>query len=70
MLQQIENKRSDNPGSVSEGLWALACGLVKRVKISAGCKINGVRHSTVDREKFLQTQNSGVMTEGTHNGKK
>jgi len=22
----------------------------------------------VDREKFLQTQNSGVMTEGSHNG--
>ena len=43
---------------------------MKRVKISAGCKINGVRYSTVDREKFLQTQNSGVMTEGTHNGKK
>ena len=43
---------------------------VKRVNISAGCKINGVRYSTVDREKFLQTQNSGVMTEGTHNGKK
>ena len=70
MLQQIENKRSDNPGSVSEGLWVLACGPVKRVKISAGCKINGVRYSTVDREKFLQTQNSGVMTEGTHNGEK
>ena len=70
MLQQIENKCSDNLGSVSEGLWTLACGPVKQVKISAGCKINRVRYSTVDREKFLQTQNSGVMTEGTHNGKK
>lgn len=28
-----------------------------------------MRYSTVDREKFLLTQNSGVMTEGSHNGK-
>lgn len=69
MLLQIEKKRSENPGSVSEGLWALSCGPVRRVKIGAGCKINGVRYSTVDREKFMQTQNSGVMTEGTHDMK-
>jgi hypothetical protein len=56
-----------NPGSVSEGLWALSCGPCLRVKFSAACKINGVRYSTTDREKFLQTQNSGVMTPGEYN---
>jgi hypothetical protein len=30
--------------------------------------MNGVRYSTVDREKILQTQNSGAMTPGEHNG--
>jgi hypothetical protein len=66
-LQQIENKRKDNPDSVSDGLWALSCGPCLRVKFSAACKMNGVRYSTIDREKFLQTQNSGVMTPGEHN---
>jgi len=28
-----------------------------------------VRYSTVDREKFLVTQNCGVMTPGSHNGR-
>lgn len=68
MLQQIEKKRNENPELVSEGLWALSCGPARRVKTSTACKINGVRFSTVDREKFMQTQNSGVMTEGEHNG--
>ncbi|EEC84281.1 hypothetical protein OsI_30752 [Oryza sativa Indica Group] len=34
----------------------------------ASCIVNGVRYSTVDREKYLQTQNSGVMVDGTHEG--
>jgi hypothetical protein len=63
-------KRKEDPESVSEGVWSLSCGPAKRVKISAACKINGVRYSTVDREKFLQTHNSGVMTEISHAGKK
>jgi hypothetical protein len=68
LLQQIENKRKDNPNSVSEGLWALSCGPCLRVKFSAACKMNRVRYSTVDRGKFPQTQNSGVMTPSEHNG--
>jgi hypothetical protein len=68
LLQQVEKKRNENPELVSEGLWALSCGPARRVKTSTACKINGVRFSTVDREKFMQTQNSGVMTEGEHNG--
>ena len=58
-----------NPESVTDGLWALSCGPVHRVRTSSACKVNGVWLSIVDREKFMQTQNSGVMTPGEHNGK-
>jgi hypothetical protein len=58
----------ENPAAVKEGLWALSCGPDLRVRTYAACKVNGVRYSTVDREKFLLTQNSGVVTGGTHNG--
>ena len=68
MLQQIENKRKENPELVSEGLWALSCGPDLRVKSCAACKVNGVWYSTVDHENFLLTQNSGVMTEVSHDG--
>eukprot|EP00267_Zea_mays_P047756 XP_020400249.1 uncharacterized protein LOC109942570 [Zea mays] len=67
-MSHVEKKRNENPELVSEGLWALSCGPARRVKTSTACKINGVQFSTVDREKFMQTQNSGVMTEGEHNG--
>jgi hypothetical protein len=67
LLQQIANKCKENPDSVSEGLWALSCGPDLRVKTCSACKVNGVRYSTVDREKYLLTQNSGVLTEGSHN---
>ena len=30
--------------------------------------MNGVRYNTVDRERNRQTQNSGVLVDGTHNG--
>ncbi|XP_066320623.1 uncharacterized protein [Miscanthus floridulus] len=64
----IENKHKEHLESVSEGLWALSCGPDLRVKTCASCIVNGVRYSTVDREKFFLTQNSGVMTEGSHDG--
>ncbi|XP_066310955.1 uncharacterized protein [Miscanthus floridulus] len=64
----IENKCKENLESVSEGLWALSCGPDLRVKTCVACKVNGVRYSTVDHENFLLTQNSGVMTEGSHDG--
>ncbi|XP_066396301.1 uncharacterized protein [Miscanthus floridulus] len=66
--KMIENKCKENPESVSEGLWALSCGPDLRVKTCVACKVNGVRYSTVDHENFLLTQNSGVMTEGSHDG--
>ncbi|XP_066385135.1 uncharacterized protein [Miscanthus floridulus] len=64
----IENKHKEHPESVSEGLWALSCGPDLRVKTCASCIVNGVWYSTVDREKFFLTQNSGVMTKGSHDG--
>jgi hypothetical protein len=59
----------ENPDSVSEGLWALSCKPDLRVKTCAACIVNGVRYSTVDREKYLRTQNSGVVTLGSHDEK-
>ena len=32
------------------------------------CSVNGVRCNTIDRERQRQTQNSGVLVDGTHNG--
>ena len=32
----------------------------------SACIVNGVRYNTVHHEKYLQTQNSGVITPGTH----
>ena len=46
----------------------MSCGPDLRVKKCASCSINGIRYSTLDREKFRQTQNSRVMIEGTHEG--
>ena len=66
---QIVELRKEKPTEVTEGLHALACGPDLRVKSCAACIVNGVRYSSVDREKNLQTQNSGVMTDGTHGGK-
>jgi hypothetical protein len=63
---QIAKKRNDHPKEVTEGLFALSCGPDLRVRFSTSCIVNGVRYNTVDHEKYLQTQNSGVLTEGTH----
>ena len=57
----------DNHEDVSEGLYAISCPPCLRVKLWASCSVNGVRYNTVDRERQRQTQNSGVLTDGTHN---
>jgi len=49
-------------------LFALSSGPDLRVKTGAACSVNGVRYSTVAREKHLKTQNSGVMAKGTYRG--
>jgi len=53
---------------VSDDVFSLACGPDFRVKKYTSCTVNGVRFNTVDRDKNKKTQNSGVMTQGTHNG--
>jgi hypothetical protein len=34
--------------------------------VYSACVVDGVRYHTVDREKFRNTQNSGILTEGEH----
>ena len=65
---QIKELRREKPLEVSEGLYALSCGLDTRVRVYATFSINGVRYSIVDCEKSLRTQNSGVMTAITNEG--
>jgi hypothetical protein len=60
--------RETHPEEVDEDIFSLACGPDFRVKKYTSCIVNGVRFNTVDRDKNKKTQNSGVMTEGTHNG--
>ena len=57
-----------NQEDIDEDLFSLACGPDFRVKKYSSCIVNGVRFNTVDRDKNRKTQNSGVMTQGTHNG--
>uniref|UniRef100_J3LNX2 DUF4218 domain-containing protein n=1 Tax=Oryza brachyantha TaxID=4533 RepID=J3LNX2_ORYBR len=60
--------RDTHPEEVSDDVFSLACGPDFRVKKYSSCIVNGVRFNTVDRDKNKKTQNSGVMTQGTHNG--
>ena len=65
---QIEELHREKPTEIREGLYALSCSSDTRVRVYATYNINGVRYSTVDREKSLRTQNSGAMTTVTHEG--
>jgi hypothetical protein len=51
---------------VSADLFALACQPDRRVRVYSGCIVDSVRYHTVEREKFRNTQNSGVTSEGDH----
>jgi hypothetical protein len=53
---------------VSADLFALACQPDKRVRVYSACVVDGVRYHTVDREINRKTQNSGIVSEGEHNG--
>jgi hypothetical protein len=52
---------------INDELYALSCEPDLRVRILSACLVDGVRFHTIEREKN-RTQNSGIMTEGTHNG--
>jgi hypothetical protein len=60
--------RNTNEEEVDDDLFSLACGPDLRVRKYSSCIVNGVRFNTVDRDKNKKTQNSGVMSQSTHNG--
>jgi hypothetical protein len=57
-----------NEKDVSADLFALACQPDKRVRLYSSCNADGVRYHTIDCEKNRKTQNSGVFSEGEHDG--
>ena len=67
-MWQILKKYSTNPEEVDVDIFSLACGPDLRVRKYSSCIVNGVRFNTVNRDKNKKTQNSGVMSQATHNG--
>lgn len=67
-MWQILRMRNINQEEADDDLFSLACGRDFRVRKYSSCIVNGVRFNTSDRDKHRKTQNSGVMTQGTHNG--
>ncbi|XP_042948658.1 uncharacterized protein LOC122281329 [Carya illinoinensis] len=57
----IQNLRVNNPGDVSDDLYALACGPDPWVVSYSGCIMNGIGFHTRQREAHRRTQNSGVL---------
>ncbi|KAK1632340.1 hypothetical protein QYE76_006655 [Lolium multiflorum] len=53
---------------VCPDLYALACKPDFRVRLYSACVVDSVRYHTVDREKNRKTQNSGIVSEGDHDG--
>ena len=51
---------------VSDDLFALACLPDKRVRVYLECIADGVRYHTIYRKEKRKTQNSGIVTEGSH----
>lgn len=56
----------ENPGVVSDSLYALSRGPAKRVQTASSCNHDGIPYNTYEREKNLKTQNSGITTKGDH----
>ena len=46
----------------------MACQPDTRVRLYSVCIVDGVRYHTIDREHNRKTQNSGILTEGDHDG--
>ncbi|XP_039776649.1 uncharacterized protein LOC120644152 isoform X2 [Panicum virgatum] len=64
----ILKKYCTNPEEMDVDIFSLACGPDLRVRKYSSCIVNGVRFNTVNRDKNKKTQNSGVMSQATHNG--
>ncbi|XP_071683555.1 uncharacterized protein [Lolium perenne] len=62
--KEIGKMRND----VCPDLYALACKPDFRVRLYSACVVDSVRYHTVDGEKNRKTQNSGIVSEGDHDG--
>jgi hypothetical protein len=60
-------RKDTNVEMVDEDIFSLAVGADFRVMKYKSCIVNGVRFNTIDRDANKKTQNSGVMSLGTHN---
>jgi hypothetical protein len=67
-MWQIMRLRNTNEEDVDDDLFSLACGPNFRVRKYSSCIVNGVRFNNADRDKNKKTQNSGVISQSTHNG--
>ncbi|XP_042964558.1 uncharacterized protein LOC122298763 [Carya illinoinensis] len=54
--------------TISDELYALACGPEPTVASYAGCIMNGIRFHTKEPERHRRTQNCGVVVHGEHQG--
>nr|XP_025880314.1 uncharacterized protein LOC107280544 [Oryza sativa Japonica Group] len=60
-------RKNTDEEMVDDDIFSLACGPDLRIKKYKSCIVNGVRFNTLDRDKNKKTQNSGVISLGTHN---
>lgn len=60
--------REEKSPEATNDLWSLANGPNLLVKEYSGCIINGVRFRTREVDNRRKSQNSGVLTEGDHEG--
>ena len=58
-------KHVSNLDNAPEDLKSLALGPDARVVVHPMCNVNGARFRSIEREKNMRTQNSGIMTRGS-----
>ena len=64
-MNKLKVNESSKP---TKQLWSLANGPKPLVKECSVCMVNSVRFHTRDLDNLRVTQNSGVFTEGDHEG--
>ncbi|XP_042944749.1 uncharacterized protein LOC122278634 [Carya illinoinensis] len=66
---RIQELRAANIESISDDIYALACGPDPWVASHDACIMNGTRFHTVARGQYRRTQNSGLVVKGEHQSK-
>ncbi|KAH7860103.1 hypothetical protein Vadar_009371 [Vaccinium darrowii] len=66
---KINRLRANKSKVATDELWSLANGPNLLVTEYSGCIINGVRYHTREVDNHRQSQNSGVLAKGDHEGK-